>query len=286
MDSSRRVGRCEWIAEDSGVRGRAYAGQPGMGANTERHYRQALTRAELLDGSAESTAAERVRALRLPARFHETGAGRLDLLDRSDEVLRCGEEIDTKAIAAGLDCAASPATEESSSYAAYATRLVAMEKAMKGAGTWSAHHPWMDLLLPADKAPEIIAATLARLDPQLVADADLMTYPLRRAASTAPLLPLPDSAHAFLFDVLPSVRAQGDLAAFDAVYRAVFERATALGARFYPIGYPVGTDLMTEACWKHQFGAAWERLGAAKRRYDPDGLLTPGYGMFPEATRP
>jgi FAD/FMN-containing dehydrogenase len=155
-----------------------------------------------------------------------------------------------------------------------------MEIAMKERGTWTAYHPWMDLLIPGDKAADIIAATLNLLDPELVADADVMTYPLRRAASTTPLLALPDGAHALLFDVLPSAKSPRDLEAFAEIYRAVFERASALGARFYPIGYPIGTDLMTEARWRQQFGAAWEHFRLAKQRYDPDGLLTPGLGIF------
>ena len=32
--------------------------------------------------------------------------------------------------------------------------------------------------------------------------------------------------------------------------------------------------------WERHFGAAWERVVAAKQRYDPDGLLTPGPAVF------
>lgn len=66
---------------------------------------------------------------------------------------------------------------------------------MKQAGTWDAYHPWMDLLLPAETAEEIVASALAALDPRLLDDAHVMTYPLRRAATSTPLLPVPGDTH-------------------------------------------------------------------------------------------
>jgi FAD/FMN-containing dehydrogenase len=37
---------------------------------------------------------------------------------------------------------------------------------------------------------------------------------------------------------------------------------------------------MTPAKWRQHFGPHWEALVAAKRRYDPDRVLTPGQGFF------
>jgi FAD/FMN-containing dehydrogenase len=33
--------------------------------------------------------------------------------------------------------------------------------------------------------------------------------------------------------------------------------------------------------WVRQYGDAWASLTALKRRYDPDGILTPGPGILP-----
>ncbi|WP_231626694.1 hypothetical protein [Streptomyces apocyni] len=30
------------------------------------------------------------------------------------------------------------------------------------------------------------------------------------------------------------------------------------------------------ADWRDHYGPAWDRLDAARRRYDPDGILVPG----------
>ena len=39
---------------------------------------------------------------------------------------------------------------------------------------------------------------------------------------------------------------------------------------------PIGAVPLGPAGWRAHFGAAWERFADAKRRYDPDGILTPG----------
>jgi FAD/FMN-containing dehydrogenase len=48
-----------------------------------------------------------------------------------------------------------------------------------------------------------------------------------------------------------------------------------------------GTHLTTSAIplsqgdWIQQFGPAWKAFSAAKRRFDPNNVLTPGPGIFP-----
>lgn len=152
---------------------------------------------------------------------------------------------------------------------------------MKSAGTWQAYHPWMDLFLPARAARDVIAMALDALDPRTLEDGHLMTYPLIRATCTSPLLPLPKDTHAFLFDVLPNLP-QGDdagLAAFDAICGRIVRAAWRRGGRVYPIGFPVGTPLMTPRRWRQQLGLHRHALAAAKRAHDPNNLLTPGLGI-------
>jgi FAD/FMN-containing dehydrogenase len=93
---------------------------------------------------------------------------------------------------------------------------------------------------------------------------------------------MPAGPRAFLFDVLPTV-ALGDgerLDRLDRAARRIWPRARERGARVYPIGFPLGTDLMTHDAWRRHFGNQWERLAAAKRMHDPDGVLTPSPGIF------
>ena len=44
--------------------------------------------------------------------------------------------------------------------------------------------------------------------------------------------------------------------------------------------YPVDAIKFSHSDWQQHFGSAWSRLVNAKRRYDPDNVLTPGQGIF------
>jgi len=59
--------------------------------------------------------------------------------------------------------------------------------------------------------------------------------------------------------------------------RRLLDRAVAAGGTRYPIG----TVESTPADWRAHYGDRWPHLVALKRRYDPDGILTPGHGVFP-----
>jgi cytokinin dehydrogenase len=58
--------------------------------------------------------------------------------------------------------------------------------------------------------------------------------------------------------------------------RALFEEGRALGG----YQYPIGSIPMTEGDWRQHFGPQWPFLAAARQRYDPAGILTPGQGIF------
>ena len=44
--------------------------------------------------------------------------------------------------------------------------------------------------------------------------------------------------------------------------------------------YPPQLPLRFDTDWHHQLGPEWQRLAAAKRRFDPDGVLRPGTDVF------
>ena len=58
------------------------------------------------------------------------------------------------------------------------------------------------------------------------------------------------------------------------------KRANAAGGKLYPIS----AAPMRPADWKVHFGKDWPQLAAAKRRYDPNRILTPGQGIFNDLT--
>ena len=57
---------------------------------------------------------------------------------------------------------------------------------------------------------------------------------------------------------------------------AIYDRVRRAGGTLYPASaLPV-----SHAQWRGHFGPAYEELRAAKWRYDPEGVLTPGYTLF------
>jgi FAD/FMN-containing dehydrogenase len=38
---------------------------------------------------------------------------------------------------------------------------------------------------------------------------------------------------------------------------------------------------MSQDDWKRHYGPAWQIVQAAKSKFDPKNVLTPGHGMFP-----
>jgi cytokinin dehydrogenase len=162
----------------------------------------------------------------------------------------------------------------------YANRLDAMVVAMRQSGTWSGRHPWMDLFVSAKSTPELLEHAIRTLDPADLEEGYVMTYPLRTSRSDTPFLGLPSEERAYLFDVLPSIRS-GDEQRSERVERAcrsLYARGYDIDARVYPIGYPVGS--MSKEAWRRQLGSHWSALSAAKRVYDPEGILNGGLGVF------
>ena len=56
----------------------------------------------------------------------------------------------------------------------------------------------------------------------------------------------------------------------------IYQRVRAAGATLYP----VSALPLSKAEWRDHFGPAFGQLEAAKQRYDPDRILTPGYDII------
>jgi len=54
-----------------------------------------------------------------------------------------------------------------------------------------------------------------------------------------------------------------------------------MGGKRYLSGY---VD-WTEDRWRSHFGDQWEPFTALKKKYDPDGILNPGFVPFPSSSR-
>jgi cytokinin dehydrogenase len=163
-------------------------------------------------------------------------------------------------------------------YAGFLDRLTESAELLESLGEWGRPHPWLNVFLPGTATDAFVTSVVADLTPaDLGISGVILLYPLRRSLLRAPLLRVPDEELVFLFALLrtasPGAAAP---AAMVAANRAVYERVQAIGGT----QYPVGTIPTTPTDWRRHYGPQWPRLAAARHRYDPAGILTPGQGVF------
>jgi cytokinin dehydrogenase len=163
-------------------------------------------------------------------------------------------------------------------YAGFLDRLTESAELLESLGEWGRPHPWLNVFLPGTATDAFVTSVVADLTPaDLGVSGVILLYPLRRSLLRAPLLRVPEEELVFLFTLLrtasPGAAAP---AAMVAANRAVYERVQAIGGT----QYPVGTIPTTPADWRRHYGPQWPRLAAARHRYDPAGILTPGHYVF------
>ncbi|MFL6114331.1 MAG: FAD-binding protein [Catenulispora sp.] len=151
---------------------------------------------------------------------------------------------------------------------------------LKSTGEWSDPHPWLNVMLPDGATDAYAASVLADLTTaDIGASGVVLLYPVPTSRLRTPLLRVPGTELTFLFAVLrtaaPDTGAQPATAML-AANRELFLKAQALGGTVYPVGsVPMNGD-----DWRVQYGDRWAAFRAAKRRFDPHGILTPGQGIF------
>jgi FAD/FMN-containing dehydrogenase len=137
--------------------------------------------------------------------------------------------------------------------------------------------PWINVFLPDEATDQYMTELMSTLTP---ADAGgvVLLYPVPREEFTRPFVTLPDSPVIFLLALLRAVNPpdQAEVDRLLADNRRLYDRARAVGGTHYPVG---AIDL-TPADWQAHYGSRYPRFLAAKRRYDPNNVLTPGQRIF------
>ena len=103
-------------------------------------------------------------------------------------------------------------------------------------------------------------------------------YPMLTRAFRTPMVRLPDESVVFPFNLIriPAANDVAEMARMVAQNRALHDRIRNAGGTQYPVGaFPMSRD-----DWKDHFGSKWPLLREAKRRCDPNNVLTPGYNVF------
>ncbi len=137
--------------------------------------------------------------------------------------------------------------------------------------------PWINVFLPDEATDQYMEHVLDITTP---ADAGgvVLLYPVRNAVIQEPFVRLPDSPVVFLLALLRAVNPPSDteVQRLLRVNRDMYDRARAVGGTHYP----VGAIPMTKADWQAHYGTQWPAFRAAKRRFDPRNVLTPGQSIF------
>jgi cytokinin dehydrogenase len=143
-------------------------------------------------------------------------------------------------------------------------------------------HPWFDVLLPDSKVESYVGEVLPSLTEEDIGPTGfVLLFALKHSMLKRPLFRVPSGGeYVWLFDILTSSAAPGPDPAFTTQMltrnRTLFEKARALGGTRYPIG----SVEFSHQDWRIQYGEVWEFFKAAKHRFDPDLVLSPGPGIF------
>ncbi|WP_221349351.1 FAD-binding protein [Streptomyces beigongshangae] len=190
-----------------------------------------------------------------------------------------GETPDDTALLRGLRHDPSGTEITDLAYYDFLDRIAPGVAALKEAGLWAYAHPWLDVLLPGRAAAEVAGRILGALTPaDLGPGGVVLLYPLVRERLRTPLLRTPDDPVPYLLAVLRTAP-PGDPATVRrllAANRSAYDLVRAAGGTWYP----TGSVPFDDTDWRQHFGPAWPRLAAARRTYDPHGILVPGQGVF------
>jgi len=157
----------------------------------------------------------------------------------------------------------------------FANRLLPTFDIWKRLGTWEHMHPWMEVVLPWSTAGDYLDAILPDLSPGVQVGGHILLWPARSSVSEVPLFMHPSEEYLIGFGILPAVPAK----MWDTVrprLQAASELSIAMGGKRYLSGY---IDFTAED-WRQHFGDRYETFAAAKRTYDPQGRLNPGFVKF------
>ncbi len=163
------------------------------------------------------------------------------------------------------------------SYFDFINRLEPVVHFLKTIGVWNFPHPWFDVFVPGSRVNEYVGEIMASLTLDDTGSGPVLLYPVKTSRFTLPLFATPNEPVVWLFDILRTAPPIPEVvAAMVADNRRLFERLRDLGGKRYAIG----AIPFSQADWKEHFRPGWGRLVSAKRRYDPDNVLTPGQGIF------
>lgn len=186
---------------------------------------------------------------------------------------------DDKAVLSALSDERGAAVITDLAYREDALAFAKFEALLRSKGQWFNPQPWLFTFLRGSNAEQVAGEIFARLTSDDIGPFGRITcYPLFTSAFRTPLVRIPDEGVVFPFNVV-RIPASNDAATMElmvAQNRLLYDLIRKAGG----VQYPVSAFPMSGDDWKDHYGSSWSRLDEAKRRYDPNNLLTPGYNLF------
>lgn len=194
-----------------------------------------------------------------------------------------GSEPDTNFLLRDLSMPVAAATIEDVTYLDHILAVDVVIDLFKAIGLWDGVlHPWFDMFLPDSEIEEFSGDVLSGLTPEDVGPTGFMLiFGLRRSSFGQKLFRLPEHGEwVWLFDVLTAAPAPGPNPDFEARMMARNRTLYEQGRRAGGTRYPIGAVEFSRADWVRHYGRAWSDFKRWKQRFDPDGILAPGPGIF------
>lgn len=155
------------------------------------------------------------------------------------------------------------------------TRLDSLFALWKRAGFWDQAHPWMECILPWHSTPLYVAQVLQNIPPQGLIGGHILLWPGRRNVSSVPLFMRPVGEFLMGFGILPAVPPHFVDEALPRLNLAS-QASIIMGGKRYLSGW-IAFD---HPQWKAHYGEQWPTVLALKRRFDPQGILNPGFVKY------
>ena len=188
----------------------------------------------------------------------------------------------TVALLSGLSDDASSRQSTTETYLDFAFRLEPLVAFLKSIGAWSSPHPCFSVFVPMSTVTQYVGNIVAGLSTADTGGGPILFYPFRRDLLRRPLLRVPTEDF-FTFNLLRFAPPNdpATVSSMLASNRAFYDSAVAAGGTQYPLG----SIALTPADWRAQYGAVFPLFQVAKALFDPDDVLTPGQGIFPQPVR-
>jgi cytokinin dehydrogenase len=164
---------------------------------------------------------------------------------------------------------------EDGEIAEFFTRLDNLFALWKRGGFWDYAHPWMECVLPWQTTSMYISQVLANLPPQALVGGHILLWPALGTASHAPLFMRPQGEFLMGFGILPAVPKAFINEVLPRMNMAS-QASSMMGGKRYLSGW-INFD---HAAWKAHYGDQWAVVTAAKRKFDPQGILNPEFVKF------